>query len=96
MSGSLGLAATVRRSSGIVDAEIDGEVVALSIDRSDVFAMGAVGTRIWQLADPGIRVEDLCRVLTAEFKIGFEDCRDQVMSFLQELHGEGLVEIQPG
>ena len=81
------------RTSTAIDAEIDGEAILLSVEQSSVFGLGPVGTRIWQLVDRGIRVDDLCTTLTREFDVTPETCLEQVRAFLDELLSEGLVEV---
>lgn len=86
---------SVVRTTSALDAEIDGEVILLSVEQSSVFGLGPVGTRIWHLVDRAIRVDDLCATLVREFAVTPETCIEQVNEFLNELLSEGLVEVVP-
>lgn len=89
---ALSLSTTVRRIDGVIDAEIDGEAIALSLDHSRAFEMGPVGTRIWQLIDSRITVARLCEALLEEFEVDDATCRSEVFAFLSQLAREGLIE----
>lgn len=93
---TLSPALSVMRIASTIDAEIDGEVIVLSIDQGMVFGLGSVGSRIWQLIDRSIRIDDLCATLVREFDVAPAECRTQVDEFLAELQKEGLIEVSPG
>jgi hypothetical protein len=90
----LSLAAVVVRSDGIIDAEVDNEIVALKMDSGTCYGLNRVGSRIWQLAAVSIRVADLCAKLETEYKVEPAVCKRQVLDLLEELRAEGLIEVR--
>jgi hypothetical protein len=81
----------VARRDAIIDAKIDDEIVALSIEHGTCYGMNPVGTRIWTLLASPIRICDLCAVLLAEYRVDPEVCERQVLDLLEELRAEGLI-----
>jgi hypothetical protein len=88
----LPLHATVVRKPGLLSADLDGEVVVLSIDNGRYYDMNAVGSRIWALVERPISVAALIDRLVGEFEVTRPVCQDEVLAFLGELHADGLVQ----
>jgi hypothetical protein len=76
---------------GFIEAEIDDEVVALSIEQGTCYGMNRVGSRIWNLLTKPIRISDLCATLLAAYRVEREVCERQVLDLLEELRAEGLI-----
>ena len=85
--------ATVTRSPAPMSADLDGEVVVLSIDNGKYYSMNEVGSRIWALVQRPIAVAALIDLLVGEFEVERTVCEQQVLVFLRELHADGLVQI---
>ena len=56
----------VTRTDGIVDAEVDGEVVALNIDKGTCYGLNKVGSRIWTTIARPTQVGAMCEKLMSE------------------------------
>jgi hypothetical protein len=76
---------------GFIEAEIDDEIVALSIERGICYGMNRVGSRIWSLLAKPIRISDLCATLIAAYRVNADICERQVVDLLEELLAEGLI-----
>jgi hypothetical protein len=76
---------------GFVEAEIDDEILALSIEQGTCYGMNRVGSRIWKLIAKPIRICDLCVALLAAYRVDPDVCERQVLDLLEELRAEGLV-----
>ena len=77
---------------GFIEAEIDGEVVALSIERGLCYGMNQTGSHIWRLLAKPIRIRDLCAALLATYRVDPDVCETQVLDLLREFRVEGLIE----
>lgn len=77
----------------VIEAEIDQEIVALSIERGTCYGMNPVGSRIWNLIAEPIRICDLCEMLVGAYRVDPAVCERQVLDLLEGLRGEGLVAI---
>ncbi len=81
----------VKRSDGVIDAEIDNEIVVLSIAQGTCYGLNRVGSRIWNLLAKPSRIGDLCTTLLSEYEIDASVCERQVLELLEELRAEGLI-----
>jgi hypothetical protein len=88
------LPAVVIRSNGLVEAEVDNEVVLLNIDTGLCYGLNRVGARIWNELTVPIRIGDLCTKLVNEFEVDQATCEGEVLDLLHELRAEGLITVQ--
>ena len=83
----------VKRSDGVIDAEIDNEIVVLSIAQGTCYGLNRVGSRIWNLLAKPSRIGDLCTTLLREYEIDASVCEREVLDLLEELRAEGLITL---
>ena len=88
--------AIVERNEGLLTAEVDGELMAMSIEQGNCYGLNAVGTRIWALLAEPRSIDDLCALLLDEYEVDAAQCRDEVVGLLEELRAEGLAAIRGG
>jgi hypothetical protein len=86
--------AIVVRNEGLLTAEVDGELMAMSVDRGMCYGLNAVGTRIWALIAEPRSIDDLCARLREEFDVEEEECRRDVVDLVEELRAEGLATVR--
>ncbi|MFA6112366.1 MAG: PqqD family protein [Sphingomonas sp.] len=87
-------ALTARRLPGLVEAEIDGELVALHIENGTCYSFNATAAHIWALLDRPRSVADICAALTADFDVDPATCGDQVVLLLRDLQKDGLAVLE--
>lgn len=83
----------VVRTEGIMTAPVDQEIVLLNMKGNNYISLDAIGRRIWELLENPIAVGELCRQLGGEFEATQEQISADVLPFLAELEGEGLVRV---
>lgn len=84
---------TVCQSEDHVSAELDGEVVLMSIEKGAYFGLNKVLSRIWKLIETPITVNQLCAALMAEYEVDAEICQKDVIEALQTLAEKNLVAV---
>jgi hypothetical protein len=84
-------ATIVVRNDGFMEAEIDNEIVALSVETGMCYGLDPIGARIWRLLADPIGVADICEVLAKEYQVEFDTCRRDVLALLEELRAEGII-----
>lgn len=82
----------VARSGGFLTAEIDDEVVALSIEKGQCYSLNKTGSRIWNLIEGPTRIEDICKALAGRYDVDRDSCEREVLALLEELRAEGMIE----
>lgn len=84
----------VRRCAQLVEAEVDGELVALHVERGTCYGFNGTATRIWNLLEEPKRVSELRDALLEEFDVDPATCEAQLRELLDDLQGDGLIELQ--
>jgi hypothetical protein len=85
----------VRRREGLIQAEVDGELVALHVDNGACYGFNPTATRIWALIETPQRLTGIIEKLVDEYEVDPETCDRQVRAVLKDLERDGLVELQP-
>lgn len=80
-----------QNSAALVTAWVDGELIALSIERGAYYHLGDTGSRIWALMDQPATVASLVGHLREEFDVDAHTCEREVTEFLTFLWAEGLL-----
>ncbi|WP_326524326.1 PqqD family protein [Sphingomonas sp.] len=83
------------RREGLIEAEVDGELLGLHIDNGYCYGFNPTATRIWALIETPRTVTQLCETLSEEFEVTPADARPDVEALLEELQREGLVDLAP-
>jgi coenzyme PQQ synthesis protein D (PqqD) len=84
----------VRRRAELLEAEVDGELVALHVDRGTCYGFNSTATKVWALLEQPKRLSQLQDELVAEYDVDPETCRRQLSELLAELEADELVEIE--
>ena len=97
-SAPLSPASVVVRTADLLAADVDDEVVLMSVARGQYFGLSETGPAIWQLLAQPMRVSDLCADLAGKFDGPADRIEADVLAFLADLLREGLIEQrdQPG
>ena len=83
----------VSRRDGLIQAEVDGELVALHINNGTCYGFHVTATRIWSLIESPQLLSQLEDKLLEEFDVDRETCRGQLIEMLTSLEEDGLVEL---
>jgi predicted nucleotidyltransferase len=94
MSGGIGLKDVVVRSSGVVETEVDGDIIALDVETAVCYGLNRVGSHIWRLMEAPVSVADLRDQLLARFNVDAATCERELLHLLGELDAQGLLERQ--
>ncbi len=87
----IGLNTRVERNPDMLWTEVDGETVMMSIERSEYFGVGGVGTRLWELLATPRTAAELCARIVSEFEVDAATCEADVTAFLGELVGSDVI-----
>ena len=89
----IGPSTVVSRSEEPVAVEVDRKIVMMSVEQAMYFGLEGTGPRVWALLEQPRSVESLCKALTKEFDVDAEDCRREVIDFLEELRDAQLITV---
>lgn len=74
--------------------EVDGESVILDLEEGVYYGLNPVGARIWSEIQEPAAVEEITAAILAEYDVNAEECREDVISLLQDLKENDLIEVQ--
>ncbi len=83
--------ARIIRCDELLEADVNGEIVALHIEKGQCYGMNGVASRIWALLAEPTSPEQICATLAEEYDVDPSTCRADVMSLLDDLRSEGLI-----
>lgn len=95
MQSRLSLSSIVQRSPHLVASEVGSELVMMHVQQGRYYGLDRIGAAVWQRLQQATRVVDLCESLLADFDIDRETCQGDVLTLLEELRREQLLEVSP-
>ncbi len=84
---------TICQSEGQIVSDMNGEKVMLSISNGKYYNLGTTGGAIWELISSPMTLEGIIGNLTEKYEVDKEDCRREVINFLEILWKEDLVKV---
>lgn len=76
-----------------MSCDLAGETTILNLKNGVYYGLDAVGTRIWNLLQNPCRVQEIRDVLLEEYDVTPERCESDLLTLLEKLSAEGLIEI---
>lgn len=89
----ISLDTVVARKAGQITADMDGEIVMMSLDTSRYYNLGKTGSVIWSQIESPSPVGEIVLNLLKEYDVPRQQCEAEVIAFLEELQNEKLIEI---
>lgn len=78
---------------GIIQTELDDEVVLMHVESGKYYSLNAVGAVVWKYLSSPRTLSELCEVVVDEFEVDPETCRRDVEGLVEDLIGLNLVEV---
>jgi hypothetical protein len=78
---------------GNIVSNMGGETVMMSIQKGKYYNLGEVGGTIWENLEEPILINDLITLLILRYDIEYNQCSEQVLSFIEHLFREDLIKI---
>jgi len=85
------LESVVSRVQGHISAEVDGELVVLSVEQGKYFGFDDIAQVIWERLKEPVRVASLCLELGSEFDAAPLTIETDVLRLLNRLHSEEMI-----
>lgn len=76
-----------------MQAEVDGEIVAMSVEKGMCYGLDPIGTHIWRMIAVKTSVAEICATLEHEYDVAQEVCERDVLGLLEEFRSEGMIEV---
>jgi hypothetical protein len=89
---AIDLSTLVKQSPAQVSTALDEEIVILNLENSLYFGLEGVAACIWNAIKEPTNAAEICREVMDRFEVGEEQCRTEVLEFLEQLATAGLIE----
>jgi len=93
MSMTLPSGSRVVASREQVSCDLGGEAAILNLKNSVYYSLDPVGARVWTLLQKPQSVNELRDQIVQEFDVTPEKCESDLLTLLDKLMAEGLLEI---
>lgn len=81
----------VVRNENLPTGEIDGELVALDLEKGDCFGLDRVGAIIWQIVETPRTVGEIADELVESHDVDRSRCVSDILPFVGDLIQAGLL-----
>ena len=85
----------VLRKPGLIEAEVDGEIVALHVDNGTCYGFNSTASIVWRMIEQPMTFADVRDALLRDFEVEPDVCAAQLTDLLGELERDGLIELRP-
>tara|TARA_R110002167_G_scaffold81044_3_gene222176 strand:- start:615 stop:890 length:276 start_codon:yes stop_codon:yes gene_type:complete len=83
----------IQRNDGIVETEIDGELVMMSIENGAYYGLDSIAKRIWQLIETPSSVESICNKVLQEYEVEKSQCLHELLEFLNAMAKQNVIKL---
>ena len=84
----------VYRSESLISNNLGEDVVMMDIENGSYYGLESVSASIWKLTESPVSVGSICDKLVDEYDVSLDKCRQEVVTFLNDLIERNIVEIQ--
>jgi coenzyme PQQ synthesis protein D (PqqD) len=96
MSATISDRSVVVAAKDQVSCDLAGEAAILNIKNGVYYGLNPVGARIWNLMQEPRQVAEIQNEITSEYEVEPERCARDLVSLLEKLLAEGLIEVRNG
>lgn len=89
----IGLNSCISRKPDLIATDMDGDTVMMSIEHGAYYGVGGVGSRVWELIESPVTVDQIIQTICAEYEVGQVQCQEDMLFFLHELEKNELVTV---
>lgn len=94
MSSQVLMSRSACRSGHVLSQDDGGDAVLLDLAGERYFGLNKVGTRIWQLLEHRTSLQEVHRVLCAEFDAPSDRIERDLLALVEQLHAAGLITLE--
>jgi hypothetical protein len=81
------------RNSDLIGADMDGEMVMMSINKGVYYGINGVGSRIWALLENEISITTITQMICAEYAVNAPQLQTDLIVFIKEMIKNDLVSV---
>jgi len=82
-----------RKDQDLIANEIEGELVMMNLKSGKYFGLNLISTRIWELIEKPVSLQQLVSQMRDEYKVTQEKCEQEVSEFIVQLKDLKMVKV---
>jgi hypothetical protein len=90
------LCAEIVATEDQVSSDLGDEVAILDLKAGMYYGLDSVGARVWDLIQQPRSAGEILDILTSEYDVDPDRCERDLITLLQRLADEGLIEVRDG
>ena len=90
---SINPATLISRTNGFVTASVNNELMMLNVEKGAYYSLDPIAANIWELIEAPVSVETIVQALQARYAVSLEECQADVLTFLEKLLENGMIEL---
>lgn len=94
MTALIDLRSSLEPAAQVLCSELDGEALLLDQQSGTYYGLDEVGARIWALLGEEPRLEAVFERLLEEYQVEPEALRGDLLAFVRDLAGRGLLRLR--
>lgn len=90
---TINLGTQISRASGFVTAPVNSELMMLNVEEGAYYSLDPIAAEIWGLIESPAAVQDIVAALQTRYAVSLEECKADVLSFLEKLYKDRMIRI---
>lgn len=87
------MAARFIRNGKTISGRLHDEMVMMDPEQGKYFSLNPIATRIWDLLERELTVDELCALLREEYEVESHQCTEEVVEYLGQMLKLRLVSL---
>ena len=88
------LETTISRAEGFTTAPVQDELMMLNVEQGAYYSLDPIAAEIWNMLESPLSVNEIVENLLKRYDVSQEQCETDVLAFLGEMHGNGMILIK--
>jgi hypothetical protein len=84
----------VSRAQGFTTAPVQDDLMMLNVEQGAYYSLDPIAAEIWNMLEQPARASELVERLQKRYAVTPEQCRSDVLAFLEEMHLNGMILTQ--
>jgi hypothetical protein len=72
----------VERNPALLTTEVDGEIMAMSVEQGECYGLDAIASRVWAIIAQPRSIDHICAALVDEYDVDDTTCRTDLDTLL--------------
>jgi len=81
----------ISRADGFTTAPVQNELMMLNVEQGAYYSLDPIAAEIWNMLENPASVGSIIEQLLKRYDATPEQCQADVLAFLEELHGNGMI-----